>query len=151
MLSLSYMKKLLTILLFILISSVLFADQLYTLEKAILMADSRLAHGILIESYKSEAEFEKQAGTQIEFALINLDSRDMLTEDWYDLALYCLARKYKYYNLALRLLKKEYEIEKYPRLSRWIMSRVKLLEAPGYSEESFNVTEELRDFRRRVF
>lgn len=145
------MKKLLILILFIICGSILFADQLNILEKAALMADARLSQGLLIEEYKNEAEFEKQAGFQIEFALINLDSRDMLTEDWYDLALYCLARKHKYYDLALRVLKKEYEIEKYPSLSRWIKSRIKHIEKPGFSEENFSISEELRNFRKRVF
>lgn len=145
------MKKILTLIVFILWSCVISADQLNTLEKATLMADSRLSQGLLIENFNSEADFEKQAGFQIEFALINLESREMLTEDWFDLALYCLARKHKYYNLALKILKKEYEIEKYPKLSRWIMHNINLLEKPGFKEDNFNISEELHQFRRRVF
>ena len=146
------MKKILLLIVYILCSSfILSADELSTVEKAAIMANNRLTQGILLTEIKDEKSFEEQAGKQIEFALISLNAENLLTEDWYDLALYCLARKHKYYNLALSILKKEYEIEKYPRLRKWIQKRINLLQQKNFHEEDFNIKAELSDLRKRVF
>ena len=146
------MKKIFFLIVYILCSSfILSADELSTVEKAAIMANNRLTQGILLTEIKDEKSFEEQAGKQIEFALISLNAENLLTEDWYDLALYCLARKHKYYNLALFILKKEYEIEKYPRLRKWIEKRINLLQQKDFHEEDFDIKAELSDLRKRVF
>lgn len=147
------MKKILIIIAFILLNSAfsLFADELSTVEKAAILANNRLTQGILLTEIKDEKSFEEQAGKQIEFALISLNAENLLTEDWYDLALYCLARKHRYYGLALFILKKEYEIEKYPRLRKWIEQRIKLLQQKNFYEEDFDIKAELLDLRKSLF
>lgn len=145
------MKKIIIILLFLSISLILFADELSTLEEAAIIADNRLKQGIFLSEITDEKSFEKEAGKQIEFALISLNAENLLTEDWYDLALYCLARKHKYYTLAVSILKKEYEIEKFPRLRKWIQKRILLLEQPKFIEDDFDIKAELLDFRKSVF
>ena len=146
------MKKFLFVIVFILYSSfILFADELSTVEKAAIMANNRLTQGILLTEIRDEKSFEEQAGKQIEFALISLKAENLLTEDWFDLALYCLARKHKYYNLALSILKKEYEIEKYPRLRKWIEKRINLLQQKDFHEEDFDIKAEFSDLRKSVF
>ena len=145
------MKKSYLLLIFFLSTISIFADELSTIEKAAFLANNRLTQGIFLTDIKDEKSFEEQAGKQIEFALISLNSQDLLTEDWYDLVLYCLARKHKYYNLALSILKKEYEIEKYPRLRKWIQKRINLLQQKDYYEEDFDISTELSDLRKNVF
>ena len=145
------MKKILVIILFFLSTMNLLADELSTIEKAAVIANNRLSQGLLLEEIKNQKSFEEQAGKQIEFALISLNSQELLTEDWFDLALYCLARKHKYYNLAISILKKEYEIEKYPRLRKWIQNRIQLLEQQNFIEDEFDIKVELLDFRKSVF
>ena len=146
------MKKILIVIALILVSAIILsADELSTLEKAAIMANNRLIQGILLTEIKNEKSFEEQAGKQIEFALISLNAENLLTEDWYDLALYCLARKHRYYSLALSILKKEYDIEKYPRLRRWIEKRINLLQQKDFYEEDFDIKTELSDLRKRVF
>ena len=146
------MKKILIVIALILVSAIILsADELSTLEKAAIMANNRLTQGILLTEIKNEKSFEEQAGKQIEFALISLNAENLLTEDWYDLALYCLARKHRYYSLALSILKKEYDIEKYPRLRRWIEKRINLLQQKDFYEEDFDIKTELSDLRKRVF
>ena len=146
------MKKILLLIVYILCSSfILSADELSTIEKAAIMANNRLTQGILLTEIKDEKSFEEQAGKQIEFALISLNAENLLTEDWYDLALYCLAREHKYYNLALFILKKEYEIEKYPRLRKWIQKRINLIQQKNFHEEDFNIKAELSDLRKSLF
>ncbi|MBR4569828.1 MAG: hypothetical protein IKO19_04090 [Candidatus Riflebacteria bacterium] len=146
------MKKILLLIVYIICSSfILSADELSTIEKAAIMANNRLTQGILLTEIKDEKSFEEQAGKQIEFALISLNAENLLTEDWYDLVLYCLARKHKYYNLALSILKKEYEIEKYPRLRKWIQKRINLLQQKDFCEEDFDINSELSDLRKSLF
>ena len=146
------MKKILFIIAFIFYSAViLVADELSTVEKAAIIANNRITQGILLTEIKDEKSFEEQVGKQIEFALISLNAENILTEDWYDLALYCLARKHRYYNLALFILKKEYEIEKYPRLRKWIQKRINLLQQKDFYEEEFDIKSEFSDLRKCVF
>ncbi len=145
------MKKSYLLLIFFLSTISIFADELSTIEKAAFLANNRLTQGIFLTDIKDEKSFEEQAGKKIEFALISLNSQDLLTEDWYDLLLYCLARKYKYYNLALSILKREFEIEKYPRLRKWIKKRIILLEQKDFYEEDFDISTELSDLRKNVF
>ena len=78
-------------------------------------------------------------------------AQELLTEDWFDLLLYCIARKYRYYNLALRLLRKEYEMEEFPQLRRWINHRIKMLEKNNFSESAFDIRAELYDLRKRCW
>jgi hypothetical protein len=145
------MKKIYLLLIFFLSTISIFADELSTIEKAAVLANNRLSQGFFLTDIKDEKSFEEQAGKQIEFALISLNSQELLTEDWYDLLLYCLARKHKYYNLALSILKKEFEIEKYPRLRKWIKKRIILLEQKDFYEEDFDISTELSDLRKNVF
>ena len=145
------MKKIIVIILLFLSSQYLFADELSLIEKASLLADSRLNQGIFLSEITDEKSFEEQAGKQIEFALISLNSQELLTEDWFNLILYCLARKHKYYNLALSILKKEYEIEKYHRLRKWIQKRINMLQPKDFHEEDFDIKAELSDLRKSVF
>ncbi|MBQ2591711.1 MAG: hypothetical protein II567_00340 [Candidatus Riflebacteria bacterium] len=145
------MKKSYLLLIFFLSTISIFADELSIIEKAAFLANNRLTQGIFLTEIKDEKSFEEQAGKQIEFALISLNSQDLLTEDWYDLVLYCLARKHKYYNLALSILKKEYEIEKYPRLRKWIQKRINLLQQKEFIEDDFDIKAELSDLRKSVF
>lgn len=145
------MKKSCLLLLLLLSTLIIFADELSDVEKATILANNRLTQGIFLTDIKDEKTFELQAGKQIEFALISLNSQELLTEDWYDLSLYCLARKHKYYNLALSILKREYEIEKYPRLRKWIKKRIILLEQKDFYEEDFDIKAELLDLRKNVF
>ena len=145
------MKKSYLLLIFFLSTISIFADELSIIEKAAFLANNRLTQGIFLTDIKDEKSFEEQAGKQIEFALISLNSQDLLTEDWYDLVLYCLARKHKYYNLALSILKKEYEIEKYPRLRKWIQKRINLLQQKEFIEDDFDIKAELSDLRKSVF
>ena len=145
------MKIFILILSFFLTSLNLFADELSTIEKAIICVDKRINQGIFLSEITDEKTFIEQTSRQIEFALINLNSKDLLTEDWNNLALYCLARKYKYYSLALSILKKEYEIESYHKLRKWIAKRINLLEQKNFMEEGFDIKAELSDLRKNVF
>jgi hypothetical protein len=145
------MKIFILILSFFFTSLNLFANELSTIEKAIICVDKRINQGIFLSEITDEKTFVEQASRQIEFALINLNSQDLLTEDWYNLALYCLARKYKYYPLALSILKKEYEIESYHKLRKWIEKRINLLKQSNFMEEEFDIKAELSDLRKNVF
>ena len=145
------MKKILLMIFFVILPLSLFSDGLSMVEKATLIANNRLTQGIFLTDIKDEKSFKEQAGKQIEFALIISNSQKLLTEDWYDLSLYCLARKHKYYNLALSILKKEFEIENYPRLRKWIQKRINLLEQKDFNEEDFDINAELSDLRKKVF
>lgn len=142
-----------TILLIILVflTQPLPADSLEDLKDATLLANSRLTDGIFMERILDANSFEKQASQQIEFALISINRRDLLTEEWFDMALYCLARKHKKYSTALKILKKEYSIEKYPKLTRWLKSRIELLSEPEFNETNFSISAEFADFRKKVF
>lgn len=143
--------KILFLIISLFISQTLYGDALDRLKSATIIADSRLSDNIFFNSIESEKDFKEQAEKQIEFALISLNSDDLLTEDWVDLSLYCLARKYKYYNLAIHILKKEFEIEKYPRLNRWIKSRILVLTKANFYETAFSISDEFTDFRQKVF
>lgn len=127
------------------------ADELHTIEKAANIVQSRLEQGLFFTPINDEQSFEEQVGKQIQFALMSLNAQELLTEDWFDLLLYCIARKYRYYNLALRLLKKEYEMEEFPQLRRWINHRIKMLEKNNFSESAFDIRAELYDLRKRCW
>lgn len=133
------------------IATIARADELHTIEKAANIVQNRLEQGLFFTPITDEQSFEEQAGKQIQFAIMSLNAHELLTEDWFDLLLYCIARKYRYYNLALRLLRKEYEMEEYPQLRRWINHRIKMLEKNSFSESAFDIRAELYDLRKRCW
>ncbi len=141
------------IILFIMLISLsnLYADELNIIEKAINIAHNRLTQGLFVSEISNEKEFEEQAGKQIEFALISLNSRDLITDDWHSLCVYCLARKHKYFNLAISILKEAYNAENYPKLRKWIKKRIDLLEKYNLINENFDINKELKDLRKNVF
>lgn len=124
------------------------ADELDTLARAIEIANKRINEGLVILPLNTEQEFEKSAGRQLEFALIEIKGEKLLTEEWYDLALYCLARKNKRYQLALNILEKEYGLDNHPRLKRWIKKRIEILKNKNFKEDNFDTNKELSDLRK---
>lgn len=127
------------------------ADELSIIEQVTTDVNIRINQGSLLTEITDDKSFEKEASRLIEFAFINLNSKNLLTEDWFDLTLYCIARKQKYYKLAISILKKEYEIEKYHKLRLWLKKRITLLETPNFYENDFNINQELSDLREKVF
>ncbi len=145
------MKRYLLVLLLFFPIAAASADVLATIEKAISIADRRISQGIFLTEIKNDREFESQACRQMEFALINLNSKEPLTDDWYNLSIYCLSRKHKRYNLALSILKKAYDAEEYPKFKKWIKKRIDLLETKSFIEDNFDINKEISDLRRVVF
>lgn len=98
--------------------------QLDKLENAVEIAIGRLDSGLLMEGRVKE-DFALMAGRQIEFALISLDAADLLEEDYYHLALYLLARRYCYYDLAIELLEFEVKMAQIKEVRNWLREKIR--------------------------
>lgn len=127
---------------------ILYADELAIVEKAIFIVDERIYKGIFLSEISDDKTFENEVTRMLEFAYISLGKEKFLTEEWFDLSIYCLARKYKYYKLAINLLKKEYEIIKYHKLRKWIKARIQLLDNSDFFESDFDIKKEVNDLRK---
>ena len=120
------------------------------MEKAISLANKRFNQGIFLEDLSNDENFEKEAGRQIEFAFINLNAKEIFSDDWYIFSVYCLARKHKRYTLALSKLKQAYDVEEYTKLKKWIKRRIDLLNNENFKEDDFDIGNEISDLRNKV-
>lgn len=128
--------------------------QLDKLEHAVEITIGRLDSGLLMDDAVKE-DFALMAGRQIEFALISLDAAHLLEEDYYHLALYLLARRYCYYDLAIELLEFEVKMAQIKEVKNWLREKIREVTALKSSSGAvimsgvnFTISEEFASLKR---
>ena len=123
--------------------------QLGNLKKAVSICIERLDSNALLPAGENQ-DFLTTAARQLEFALLSQGKPELLEEDYYNFALYLIARHYGKYGPAIELLEYEYRLAGFKALKNWLQNRIetlgKLQKAPCPIDAGFSIENEFKSF-----